>query len=80
MKKASIDVCKELVQNNHCEDVVRIYMTSDPGSGSQGRPPVHGKEILEYFEKNYKINKEIKEFIGFILSFYDILIQSYLYD
>ena len=72
----AIDVCKELVQNNHCEDVVRIYMTSDPGSGSQGRPPVHGKEILEYFEKNYKINKEIKELIGFILSFYDILIQN----
>ena len=54
-------------------------MTTDPVSGSggnHGRPPVHGQEMLEYFEKKYKGNKEIKEFIGLILSYYDILIKN----
>ena len=77
----AIDVCKELAKSNNCEEVVRVYMTVYPGSGSgsggnNGRPPVHGEEILKYFEKNYKVNQKTKELIGLILSFYDILIKN----
>ena len=84
----AIDICKELTGSNDCEEVVKVYMTSDTGSGSGNGK--HGKmkpsidpeieqqmnEILKYFEDKYNINKEMKELIEIIISYYHNLIQN----
>ena len=57
----AIDVCKEFVQTNHCETVVRVYMTNKaPTPDIDGSGPkyalIHIKP--EPYEKIFKAIKE----------------------
>ena len=82
----AIDICKEFIGNNDCEIVVRVYMPSMPNSHSENgendakhAPSVNNlfcEEILEYFENAYNLNKEMRELIKVILSFYYSLIKN----
>ena len=74
----AIDVCKELAKNSDCECLVRVYMIKTDGSGMGKITPGHihienNEEILEYFEKKYKINGKMRKLIEVILRFYYIL-------
>ena len=80
----AIDVCEELVQSIGCVEVVRIYMTKDPGGSGGGGNHVAPyinidiiSEILEYFEKKHNvIEGVIRELIELILNYYYILIEN----
>ena len=79
----AIDVCKELIQSNDCEIVVRVYMEGENGSGAnkgKGRrnhnTPEICEEIFEYFEDKYNISEKIRGLIEVILTYYDSLIEN----
>ena len=71
----AISVCKELVESNDCETVVRVYMISGGGGSGQRRarrridPEIYEK-IFEYFENKYTLNEDLIKLIETILSYY----------
>ena len=80
----AIDVCKEFVQSNHCEEVVRVYMTTQtpdvdrpPHAPAHINPEEYEKIILAIKKKYENIFFENLEIlILLILSFYSTLIEG----
>ena len=83
----AIDVCKQLVQTNDCEIVVRTYMTSSHSmncpSPQHNYIEIKNKIIIELSDFLDKIEKLLlrlspdeKELVLLILSFYDVLRRS----
>ena len=84
----AIDVCKQLVQTNDCEIVVKTYMT---GSHSMNCPSVPhnyielknkiktepSKDFIDKIERLLRrLSPDEKELVFLLLSFYDILIKK----
>ena len=81
----AIDICKELAPTIDCETVVRVYMTGENESGSEGnkrikRPPPNDtqtyQQILEDLKNKYNMSEEMYHLIEIILSFYDNLLNN----
>ena len=74
----AIKVCKELLQSNDCEIVVRVYMTG--GSGVHPAPPYINIELLtkiiQYFEQKYKLTENVIKLIELIVKFYPTSINK----
>ena len=82
----SIDICKELALSSQCEEVVRVYMPSQP-SGSNRRRAPRKHQIFEELDlsENLKIELEKiyesldwdeKELILIILDYYYYLLEN----
>ena len=79
----AIEYCKQLVETEHCDDVVRVYMNKENDSSSSGPrkiPPKLPSEDDLNLESQIIFDKlainnddEKREMIIIILSFYDIL-------
>ena len=83
----AIDVCREMVQNNHCEAVVRVYMIDQtPARDMNGNgpkyAPIHIKpepyvKIFKVIKKKYEnIDENFENLILLILSYYSTLIEG----
>ena len=54
----AIDVCKDLVASNHCEEVIRIYISPAPSNSNFNggiKPLSDGEFLLNIFTENYDI-------------------------
>ena len=78
----AIEYCKQLVETEHCDDVVRVYMNKENDSSSSGPRKIPPKlpseddlnlESQIIFDKLAINNDDEKSEIIIILSFYDIL-------
>ena len=84
----SINVCEELINSNHCEEVVRIYIGNSPNLAPGRKKKITEEEEDHLFEQieSIKIKLAIKKIyhkfgsegdilILIILNYYDVLIQ-----
>ena len=82
----AINLCKEIVETNHCEEVVRIYMPDSSSSYMHHCPkkpemnhdikPKPSNGFMDIIKKIYKeASQDIQTFIIIIINNYDILIK-----